>query len=266
MAKRRHPEPRPPLPRRQPRREASPKKAKAGAGKRRTTRRHPLYGEIPLVEVAWTDELGGRHTYLDYDLGYRPTLPPGAIRADLRWQVRCGLEVPHYFYVDRTTECVQCGRDFVFSAGEQKYWYERLGFPARSVAIRCVRCRRQARTLKALQAQLSRAKALLREDPGRVSAWLELGQAIVQLHRRTGDGNLDEAIHAAREAARLSPTPLPECIFWEAAAHEQAGRSDRARELYGSFLVKASRRRRQKRLVSEAEARRTALGESNGES
>ena len=149
-----------------PRREKrSPKSRKPGA---RAFRSHPLFGEIPLVEQTMTGGDGTDYRYYDYDLTFEPDMPSGAVRGDVRKQHFCSLcHTPRYFFVDLDRQCVQCGADFVFSAKEQKYWYETLQFPFDSVAIRCPPCRAKRRTDKALRQQMSAARQGLKDDPER---------------------------------------------------------------------------------------------------
>lgn len=197
---------------------------------------HPLYGGIPLVPRVLTDPGGREHTYWDYDPDYQPPMPAGAVAGDIRKQHFCHLcYVPRYFYVDAPTTCVQCGEPFVFSAKEQKYWYETLGFYFASVAIRCPRCRRQRRTEKVLREQIAAAKEGLRSAPSDPGLLLGLAQAIVGHHERTGKGNLNEAIAACRKARRLSPR-AHQCLFWEALCHLQAGHREKALALLRQFI------------------------------
>lgn len=59
------------------------------------------------------DEGGRMHTYKDYDLDYKPPMPSGAVRGDVRQQAFCSMcHVPRYFYVDQPLRCIQCSRDF----------------------------------------------------------------------------------------------------------------------------------------------------------
>ncbi len=49
------------------------------------------------------------------------------------------------YYVDRPFECAGCGRDEVWTATQQKWWYEvAQGYPY-STAKRCRACRRKER-------------------------------------------------------------------------------------------------------------------------
>jgi hypothetical protein len=101
-------------------------------GRRRDGRyfhRHPVFGDIPLIATEYLDPAGKLRSSLDWDLDYRPALPRGAVRGNVRKQNLCfAHNVPMYFFVDHTMKCIQCGGPFKFSAREQKYWYESLGF------------------------------------------------------------------------------------------------------------------------------------------
>jgi hypothetical protein len=70
-----------------------------------------------------------------------PVLIPGtAVEADLSRQTYSPSPVTHYYDIDRT--CYDCKRKFLFFAEEQKHWYEDLGFPLDSNAVRCTDCRK----------------------------------------------------------------------------------------------------------------------------
>lgn len=160
---------------------------------------------------------------------------------------------PRYFYLDQDRTCIQCGRAFVFSAEEQKYWYETLKFHFDAVAVRCPECRRRRRSEKALRNQIAAAKRGLEERPGDPALLLQLAQAVARYHQRTGQGNLDEAIAACRKALQIWPDAC-EALFWEAVCQRLAGRDAKARELFVSFIERAPRIRRLRPLVQEAEA------------
>jgi len=87
--------------------------------------RVPPYGDVPLIRRTARNMAGEEFSYWVYDPDFKPELPPGAIRGDVRRQVFCPMcWNPKYYYRDVRKTCVQCGEDFTFSAGEQKYWYE----------------------------------------------------------------------------------------------------------------------------------------------
>jgi tetratricopeptide (TPR) repeat protein len=222
----------------------APRERRRVAGKKRRalerTQSHPLFGEIPLVEVVCKDAGGREIRYQDFDREYQPALPPGAVRGDLHRQHFCSMcHVPRYFYIDQKRICVECHRPFVFSAEEQKHWYEDLQFHFDSVAIRCLDCRRKQRTGKTLNAALARARSRLAENPEDRERILAVAEALVRLMEHTGHGDLDEAVGLARRAARSSATPFGqrgEALFWEGKAQALLGRQDRARRLFQSAL------------------------------
>jgi hypothetical protein len=218
-----------------------------------------------MVPVPWTDAKGVERTGFDFDPYYEPALPAGAVRGDIRKQEYCKIcHVPRYFYVDQTRTCAQCGREFVFSAKEQKYWYETLRFYFSSVARRCVSCRRKRRSERSLQQQLAHARAEQTRTPEDPGTQLALAEAIVRyVQQRDPDERqprpLQAAIAAARKARRLlkdhgeHPTrELRESAFWEGMAQALAERPDAARELLAEFVSADIAGRRLQALAKEA--------------
>ncbi|HKE60551.1 MAG TPA: zinc-ribbon domain containing protein [Pyrinomonadaceae bacterium] len=199
--------------------------------------RHPLFGNIPLIRHANAGRDGKIWEWWQYDPAYQPALPRGAVRGDVSKQVYCTAHhVPKYFYLDEDHDCIQCGQRFTFSGEEQKYWYETLKFNFCSIPIRCVDCRRRRRSEHALREQIARAKADVRQlNP---AGYVALARAIVEYRERTGQGNLAEAIAAARKAAVLWPASN-EPQLWEGIAHALAGRQQRAETILKSFLAKS---------------------------
>jgi hypothetical protein len=216
---------------------------------------HPVYGRIPLIREGGRGLDGKEHEWWRPDPAFRPRLPRGAVRGDVAKQDYCAAHWdPKYFYLDEARACVQCRRSFVFRAAEQKFWYETLKFNFSSIPIRCPACRRQRRSDRALHEQIARSKIQAREQPENPTAHLSVARAIVEAHERTGQGNLDEAIAAARRAARLLPH-ASESLFWEGVAHALAGRTGRARESLRRFIDDDSSRRNYPMLVKKASAR-----------
>lgn len=199
--------------------------------------RHARFGNIPLIHHSQVGSDGKLYEWWQYDPNYQPSMPRGAVRGDVRKQMYCAAHhLPKYFYVDEDRECIQCGRRFTFHAKEQKYWYETLKFNFSSIPIRCVECRRQRRSEQALREQIARAKAEVRKmNP---AGYIALARAVVEYHERTGHGNLNEAIAAARKAAALWPTSS-EPQLWEGVAHALAGRRQKAQTILNSFLSKS---------------------------
>ena len=214
---------------------------------------HPRFGKIPLVEVQVT--LGNdRQVSLQI---WDPThpLPAGVLHADIRKQTY-GLGGPRHFYEDQERRCLQCDLPFVFTAKEQRYWYESLGFYLDAQAVRCLACRRRKRNALALERQVAAARAELRESSKDPLAHLALAQTLLRLHELTGAGRLGDGLAAARKAARLG---LVEGRFYEGAAQEALARPDKAAPAYEAFVAEAADLQRCRRLLSQARARLAEL-------
>ncbi len=74
-----------------------------------------------------------------------------AVRADIAKQDYSVC--PRYWYIDATFACEGCGAEFIFSAHEQKFWYEDLRFYVDSKPRNCSACRKKNRRLKSLKQQ-----------------------------------------------------------------------------------------------------------------
>jgi tetratricopeptide (TPR) repeat protein len=89
-----------------------------------------------------------------------------------------------------------------------------------------------------MREQIARARQATRAAPTDPSAHLALARAIVEYHERTGAARLDEAVAAARKAAKLW-RDAPDASLWEGIAHARAGRAKQARERLSEFLNSA---------------------------
>lgn len=209
-----------------------------GAGPRprpaRPTRRHPLFGEVPIVPGPGPGADGGPGRVWVYDPDFRPPLPPGAVRGDPRRQLFC-CDVPRYFYVDLERTCRACGAAFVFSAREQRHWYETLGFRLDASAVRCLPCRRAFRRDRGVSKALEVASRALAEGPLHPPAILAYARAVVAHAERFGHAPLDAAIGPLRALRKAVPAAA-EALYWEGRCQEAAGRSGRAAEAYRRFL------------------------------
>lgn len=92
-----------------------------------------------------------------------------ALHAFPEKQLYCDYN-PYFAYYDRSATCRSCNDKFVFTAGEQQFWYEKLGFWVQSVPVRCPECRKQLRRKKALNTEL--AELLKKKD--------EAGKGVLQ--------------------------------------------------------------------------------------
>ncbi len=160
-------------------------------------------GVLKIYPVTMIAADGRSWASWDWDLS-ELVLPPGAIRGRPHHQF-IGYGGPKLWYEDKELRCVQCGEEFTFWAKEQQYWYETLHFNHASEAIRCLECRKQRRSLKMIHSRLGVAMATLSKNPNDAPTLLEAASATLELHRRTGTGDLERAIGFVRKAARLSP-------------------------------------------------------------
>ena len=69
-----------------------------------------------------------------------------AVRADVSKQDY--TVCPRQWYIDSTFKCMDCCKDFLFSAEEQRYWYEQRRFYVDSKPTRCPACRKKERARK----------------------------------------------------------------------------------------------------------------------
>lgn len=222
---------------------------------KRPTEHHALFGEIPLIEHRTIGKDGRQLSWFQYDPSYKPKLPRGAVAGDVSRQQYCiAHDVPKYFYVDEKRTCIQCGDAFVFRAEEQKFWYETLKFNFASLAVRCPACRRKKRTEASLRQQLAATLNALEESPDDPHLLLELARTTVTYRERTGEGNLERAIAASRQA-REHALQSPEPLYWEGRCHELAGRAAKARRCFQQFLTKARSGDGLRALVASAEAK-----------
>jgi Probable zinc-ribbon domain len=53
---------------------------------------------------------------------------------------------PRHWYIDATFVCCDCDHEFIFTASEQRFWYEDMWFFIDSLPKRCVQCRKAERT------------------------------------------------------------------------------------------------------------------------
>jgi hypothetical protein len=93
---------------------------------------------------------------------------------------------PRYWYADATFPCDRCGVEFVFSAAEQRVWYEEYGFWVDSLPRHCLACRRDRRTLKVVRKEYDQTVAqVLQYDD--LEAKKRLAGVIDQLYEFGGE-------------------------------------------------------------------------------
>ena len=103
--------------------------------------------------------LGSFYDYQFLDFDHK-----SVIEADISKQ-KYGFE-PRPYYVDIKYKCRKCKVIFLFTAKEQKTWYEEYGFMNRSHPVNCYECRRLVRQEKELHKEYSLYK---KEDDAKLS-------------------------------------------------------------------------------------------------
>jgi hypothetical protein len=136
---------------------------------------HPRYGRGPRITglKAKPSKLKRLLSWITQDVEIAGT----GVRANPELQ-RLGYGLPFEFYFDRVMTCDGCGKQFLFFAQEQKYWYETRQFILYSRPRCCAPCRRVVRQAKGLK---ERYDKLLAVQPKSVSQLLELAEICLQL-------------------------------------------------------------------------------------
>ncbi len=72
-------------------------------------------------------------------------VPSGAIPANLDEQAPNNSYGPPYYYEDTPFTCIDCGREQIWTAEQQQWWYEVAKGNVNSRAVRCRPCRGERR-------------------------------------------------------------------------------------------------------------------------
>ncbi len=103
---------------------------------------------------------------------------------------------PEFFaYWDQKKRCTHCGASYLFTASEQKFWYEELRFYTRSEPTGCPDCRRKLRHYRRTNRKI--AELLRSIDQKDWQALRELGHLYLQL------GSKRTALETLRRAKNL---------------------------------------------------------------
>lgn len=118
------------------------------------------------------------------------------------------------FYMAREFTCRDCGSEELWTAKQQKWWYEEMHGPIDSRAVRCLACRRarraclrragpganllreQTERLRALAAAKPNAKTLAEIDAALQSKWWSLRVVAIQTMGRWGGEACTEKLKA----------------------------------------------------------------------
>lgn len=190
---------------------------KKGANPLENVVRHPRYGSTPRPSGLKLPEEEIRRAH--WTLMHATIFPETALRADT--SVQNFSMYPREYYVDILRACRSCKRPFIFSAREQKYWFETLRFYVDANCVECSDCRRGSRTVQRtlrrysdLLAKESRSRKELMQLVDDATFLLEHGtlkkinnlgaiknQAVKTIPEYPGVASLMEAIGRANAAA-----------------------------------------------------------------
>lgn len=84
------------------------------------------------------------------------------IKADLTKHTPNNSYSPPLYYEDISFKCRDCGAECIWTAEQQRLWYEEWGGPIQSTAVRCRPCRQRAQSKKAEQKKHMQEMALKR--------------------------------------------------------------------------------------------------------
>ncbi|MGV3619175.1 MAG: zinc-ribbon domain containing protein [Archangium sp.] len=127
-----------------------------------------------------------------------------ATRANTSAQAFCD-HPPHLAYFDERVICRGCNELFVFTASEQRTWFERFKFLVQSKAVRCAKCRRSRREHAKRQTELRRIMKSLDETSA-----AQLAKAAYAL---MAVGSHQKAAVFLRRATNLAATPAARADF-----------------------------------------------------
>lgn len=83
---------------------------------------------------------------------YNPPIPKDAVKADANALAHNSYFVERpLFYIDRPFTCKDCGSNELWTAKQQKWWYEIAKGNLESIAIRCRSCRNKIKREKRAQ-------------------------------------------------------------------------------------------------------------------
>jgi len=82
------------------------------------------------------------------------------IKADLGKQTPNNSYSPPLYYEDVSFKCRDCGAECVWTAEQQRLWYEQWGGSVQSTAVRCRACRQRVRREKIEQRKHMQEMAL----------------------------------------------------------------------------------------------------------
>lgn len=137
----------------------------------------------------------------------------GAKRLDYATALRANPEAqncsvcPRYWYVSATFQCRRCASEFVFSAAEQRAWYEQYRFWVDALPGHCQPCRRQLRRVKAARQDYDRliGEAMASQDVEMKRRAVALIDTLYELNEELPTGITEKRRRLARALEKAQP-------------------------------------------------------------
>lgn len=122
---------------------------------------HQWYGKRPLFTDLKPKMTTADQFALPTRCGGNKRVEGTAVAADMSKQSKRSYSVK--YYMDEIHQCVDCRRQFIFFAREQKYWFEELQMPIEVIGRRCFECRSADKNSKKQMKRYAALKHL--DDP-----------------------------------------------------------------------------------------------------
>jgi len=125
-------------------------------------------------QMTWHKEPGARH---QFDPLLRIAIDPSRLNKGNSYSLAplfCAYENESHYYKDIIFSCRDCGKECLWTAENQKWWYEEIQGSINTIATRCLACRIKERERKTearraskegMQRKLARLAALQNNTP-----------------------------------------------------------------------------------------------------
>lgn len=113
-----------------------------------------VYAKEIKKPMDYYGETSSKNTASHFFYGFFDLDHDSSVRADISRQNYTVF--PRSWYIDATAHCARCKALYCFTAGEQKQWYEELGFYVHSSPSYCLKCRKHNRHKKKLRQEYDR--------------------------------------------------------------------------------------------------------------
>lgn len=93
-------------------------------------------------------------------------IPEGALPVDAsKLNMGNSYDTPPAYYIDYKFNCIDCGAEAIWTAEQQKWWYEEIQAFIQTNAVRCYSCRLKIRNKKLAQKKHMEEMSKIRPHP-----------------------------------------------------------------------------------------------------